>query len=434
MFTGYNGESSAHLAAPAADAQRAAGAGGNAFFEHRQKGLSRGACSALRQARQMSIKQREILNQLSPDFARDGEAQSDYIERKRVQILNFISEYTRRAHARGWVIGISGGIDSFLVGALLALDARNSGSELIAVMLPNGQQADIDDARECAEAIARICPATNVCTVNIHDAYTGMLDGLAESGIFPHDPYSTGNIQPRLRMVAQYALAKGLLVAGTDHTSEAVTGFYTKYGDGGVDFNPIGQMIKDDIYDMSARIGAPKCVMEKAPAAGIGISVDDESELGISYKDICAFLKGNRIGAEPQRKIVRMFDVSAHKRRTPPTTAWLYERSVPLTHVHCGNGAEEASIRYMNEHQDQEVLYVGTDSAAYVRSVEKTVNTTIRRYNWFDAEQLHNDAFGSLRENVHQHVLLTGDRRLAQTVAHALTGSSTEYVEGCLTK
>lgn len=382
----------------------------------------------------VSIKQRDILNQLSPDFARDGEAQSDYIDRKRVQILNFISEYTKRAHARGWVIGISGGIDSFLVGALLAMDARNSGAELIAVMLPNGHQSDIEDARECADVIAKIYPAVNVCTVNIHDAYIGMLDGLSESGLFQGDPYSTGNIQPRLRMVAQYAMARGLLVAGTDHASEAVTGFYTKYGDGGVDFNPIGQLIKDDIYDMSSRLGAPRAVMEKAPAAGIGISADDESELGISYKDICAFLKGHRIDAEPERKIVRMFDASAHKRTTPPTTAWLYERKVRITHVHCGDLATEASLRYINEHQDQEVLYVDTHDTRFGRCVEKTINTPIHRYNCFGGSRLENDAFGALRENVHEHVMLTGDRGLARAVSAALSGSSTEYVEGCLSK
>lgn len=383
----------------------------------------------------MSVKQREILNQLSPDFARDGEAQSDYIERKRVQILNFISEYTRRAHARGWVIGISGGIDSFLVGSLLALDARNSGAQLVAVMMPNGLQSDIDDAKACVEAIRKIYPQTSVGTVNIHDAYIGMLDGLHESGLFASDAYSTGNIQPRLRMVAQYALAKGLLVAGTDHTSEAITGFYTKFGDGGVDINPIGQMIKDDIYDMSSRLGAPQAVMDKAPAAGIGISKDDESELGISYKDICAFLRGNRISREAEQKIVRMFDATAHKRTMPPTTAWLYERTIPVSHVHCGDAAQEASIRYINEHARQEVLYVDiADPAPFVRSVEKTVNTPIGRYNCFGGPRMSNDAFGSLRENVHERVMLTGDRNIARAVAAALTGSSTEYVEGCLSK
>lgn len=383
----------------------------------------------------MSVKQRDILNKLSPDFARDGESQAEYISRKHAQILRFISEYTKSAHAAGWVIGISGGIDSFLVGALLAECAKTDGKELIAVMLPNGEQHDISDAVDCTEVLRSIYPGVRICTVNIAEAYDGMVESLDGSGQFVRDAYTTGNIQPRLRMTAQYALAKGLLVAGTDHTSEAITGFYTKYGDGGVDFNPIGQMIKDDIYDLSRSLNAPKAVMDKAPAAGIGISVDDESELGISYADICSYLRGNPIPESGEERIVRMFNASAHKRTTPPTTAWLYTEYKTVTHIHCGGAAAEESVEYINAHPWQEVLYVDTDDERLINGINKTVNTPIKRYNCFSGSDMANPEYGALVDNIHDCVVLTGKRKRVYEAAGALPETTQiRLIQSCISE
>lgn len=379
----------------------------------------------------MIIKHRDILNALSPDFARDGESQAEYIERKHKQVLRFVSEYTKSAHAGGWVIGISGGIDSFLVGALLAECAKDEERELIAVLMPNGEQPDIGDAEACADVIRSIWPGTHVCTVNIKAAYEGMLGALESSGQFSDDPYSMGNLQPRLRMTGQYALARGLLVAGTDHASEAVTGFYTKYGDGGVDFNPIGQMIKDDIYDLSALLGAPKSVMDKAPAAGIGISADDESELKLSYRDICRYLKGYRVSEAAEERLTHLYDVSAHKRAVPPTTAWLYRTNRVVTHIHCGNGAVRKSIKHINEHPDEEVLYVNCGVREFADGVEKTVNTPLGRYNFFEGQEPANEQYGLLADNVHTNVVLSGDKKEAQAIAETLENVSVKFLTSC---
>lgn len=381
-------------------------------------------------------KQRRILNALAPNFARDGETEAAYLQRTQQQITEFIEKYLESARAEGAVIGISGGIDSFLVGALLAENFRKTKKRLIAVMLPNGVQADLEDAEACAARIRDIYPETEIETLNIGSAYEACVTALRDLGTAAPDLYTLGNLQPRLRMVYQYALAKNMLVAGTDHASEAVTGFYTKYGDGGVDFNPIGQMIKDDIYALSGQLGAPEAVMKKQPAAGIGISADDESELKLTYKDICAFLKGHPVSAETEERLIGFYDRSAHKRTVPPTPSWLYREQVPVTHIHCGGVSENIAdecLSYMQENPDEMVLYVGEAAPVFHTALHKTVNTPITRYNCFSAETLENPFYGSLTENAEQTVVLTGNSELADDICGLLDEeAAVTFVEDCI--
>lgn len=367
------------------------------------------------------LKQREILNRIAPDFARDGE--KGYIQRAKERILEFVEVYTKSAHADGYVIGISGGIDSFLVGALLAENCQRTGRELVAVLLPNGMQADISDARDCAARIAEIYPKTCIEEINIGATYEQSVATLSGCAAFHSNPYSLGNLQPRLRMLFQYALSQGKLVAGTDQASEAVTGFYTKYGDGGTDFNPIGQLIKDDIYAMSAELGAPEAVLRKKPAAGLGISADDESELRLSYADICAYLKGMPIDADAEKRLIHLYDASMHKRAVPPTPAWLHRDQEQVTHLCVGDTTDTTeSIRYLNEHPMEEVLYVNVNRTdPFISKVYKTVNTPIARYNCFTGDRSPvNGQFGSLFDNVRPLVRISGDMQMAKNIVNGL--------------
>lgn len=369
-----------------------------------------------------ALKQRQILNELQPNFARDG--QKDFLDRTEAEILRFIAEYTESAHAGGAVIGMSGGIDSFLVGALLARTCAERGWRLVAVMLPNGTQSDIQDAVACCDRIREIYSGAEVDTLNIGGAYEACVKALSGISGFTPDVYALGNLQPRLRMLYQYALAQGLLVAGTDHCSEAITGFYTKYGDGGTDFNPIGLLLKDDIYALSERLGAPGPVMDKRPAAGLGISEDDESELRLSYRDICAFLRGFPVAPEVEERLVGFYDRSAHKRAVPPTPAWLYRRDRRVTHIHCGGGspqAAQAAAEYMNDHPNEEVLYAGEADPLFISALDKTVNTPIRHYNCFAGAELANPNFGTIEENVNTYVKLSGERAAVRELEQRLT-------------
>lgn len=382
------------------------------------------------------LKQRQILGALSPDFARDQETENDYLDRAQARITEFIDTYLASARSEGAVIGISGGIDSFLVGALLAGSFAKTKRRLIAVMLPNGVQSDLADAQACADRIQEIYPDTVVDTLNIGSAYEACVKTLENLDFFQSDLYALGNLQPRLRMLYQYALAKNMLVAGTDHASESVTGFYTKYGDGGVDFNPIGQMIKDDIYALSGRLGAPQPVMDKQPAAGIGISKDDESELKLSYKDICAFLKGNPVAEDVEERLVGFYDRSAHKRTVPPTPGWLYRVEEPVTHIHCGMVSDpvaEECLAYLQDNPSEMVLYVGEVSGLFGSRLHKTVNTPIARYNRFDEETLENTFYGTLTANAEKTVVLTGNGDMADRICGLLPeDTAVTFIEDCI--
>lgn len=364
------------------------------------------------------IRQRQILNDISPDFKRDHQTQEEYITQKRAQTVAFIRRYMEGAHAKGVVLGISGGIDSFLCGALCAEACAADAKRLYLVLLPNGLQADLADAEECARRIAEIYPQAECDTVSIAGGYAGAWADLKAASGFEGNARTLGNLQPRLRMVYQYALAKELLVAGTDHATESITGFYTKFGDGGSDFNPLQELVKDDIYAMSAAYGAPEAVMGKQPAAGLGITATDEEELGLLYADICAYLKGNVIPAEAREKLEGIYARSMHKRALPASLKDEYTQKKPVTRVHIGNvGGEDRVLRCtiadINAHPEQNVLYVVKNPLrdAFYADIKKTANTPIQRYNVFIPQRDGgvNEVYGELLDNLGQSVVVSGE-------------------------
>jgi len=408
------------------------------------------------------VKQRLVLNDIAPDFARDGQQQEDFLEKKQAEIIRFIQDYLEKSGAKGIVLGISGGVDSFVTGALCAKACAAQKKELYLCPLPNGRQTDYQDAADSVTAIEQLYLGLKKATINISGGYQGILDDMRGIELFQQNPYTLGNIQARLRMVYQYALASGMLVAGTDHASEGVTGFFTKYGDGGADIMPISELIKDDIYALAANLGAPQAVLEKQPAAGLGISKTDEEEMGVSYADICAYLRGKVIHKQAAEKIESMYARSMHKRALPATLRDMYRKTEPVTHVvvdfiHAfvdgsmalknAQNAVDAAADYINTHPEQVVLYVadshpkghcsfeenggpwpehavkGTQDAAIVptfyNTVKKTVNTPLAAYNVFQkgeeqAEEQYsgyeakNAAYGMLKENLTHKVVISG--------------------------
>ncbi len=129
-----------------------------------------------------------------------------------------------------------------------------------------------------------------------------------------------GNIKARTRMVVQYALAfdLNLLVVGTDHASEAITGFFTKWGDGAVDITPLSTLNKRQVRALAAKLGVPQSVLDKAPTAGLWEGQTDEGELGITYEDNSDFLEGKSINPEAAAKLVERYERTAHKRNDIP--------------------------------------------------------------------------------------------------------------------
>ena len=215
--------------------------------------------------------------------------------------VNFLADYLRTTRAAGYVLGISGGQDSTLAGKLaqLAVEkvrAEGVEAEFVAVRLPHGVQADEDDAQL---ALTFIAPDEAV-TVNIEPATTAMATAVADAlGVDGLGDFNKGNVKARMRMIAQYAIAgeRGLLVVGTDHAAENITGFFTKHGDGAADLIPLAGLNKRQGAAMLKRLGANPRLWEKVPTADLEENrpaLPDEEALGVTYTQIDDYLEGWR--------------------------------------------------------------------------------------------------------------------------------------------
>ncbi len=241
--------------------------------------------------------------------------------------IQFLSDLLVASGSRTLIVGISGGVDSATAGMLCrrAVRRRPPGSAaLVAVRLPYGQQHDDAD---CGLVLDAMEP-DRLLTVDIQPASDAALAGLAAAGLrFPSatgEDQALGNIKARQRMVAQYAIAAALegLVIGTDHAAEAVTGFFTKFGDGGVDANPLAGLTKRGVRRLAQHLGVPERIITKTPTADLESlrpQLPDEEVLGLSYEEIDDFLEGRPVRPETGSAIVHRYTATAHKRTGPIT-------------------------------------------------------------------------------------------------------------------
>ncbi|MEK4487290.1 ammonia-dependent NAD(+) synthetase [Psychrobacillus sp. FSL H8-0484] len=268
----------------------------------------------------MSSKQREIIETLKVKPIIDVD------EEIRLSI-DFMKAYLKKhPFLKSLVLGISGGQDSTLVGKLaqLTVDELNkeNGEEqyvFIAVSLPYGVQFD---EAERQDALHFINPSQRV-TINIKESVDASARALAEAGITLSD-FAKGNEKARERMKAQYSIAAmhNGVVLGTDHAAEAVTGFYTKYGDGGVDLTPIFRLNKRQGKQLLKQLGCPEHLYLKTPTADLEENrpaLPDEVALGVTYEEIDDYLEGKMVSKEAQEKIEGFYNRSKHKRFMPIT-------------------------------------------------------------------------------------------------------------------
>lgn len=249
--------------------------------------------------------------------------------------VQFIANYLQATRTRTLVLGISGGQDSTLAGKLcqLACDRLNEQAakdqaadqpyRFCAVRLPYGVQADEDDAQIALEFIA---PSIGV-TVNIKGATDEAARATSEAlGISHVSDFNKGNIKARERMIAQYALAGELggLVVGTDHAAEAITGFYTKHGDGAADLMPLAGLTKRQGAALLQHLGAPDSTWQKVPTADLEEdrpALPDEEALGVTYTQLDDYLESTNGAADldPQvaKHIEGLWFRSRHKRHLP---------------------------------------------------------------------------------------------------------------------
>lgn len=259
----------------------------------------------------------EILQALQVQQAFDAEAEC---ERR----IEFLARYLAGNNRLAYVLGISGGVDSLVAGALAQraaarLRANGARATFVAIRLPYGTQRDEAEAQRCIEFIAPdvvhtldIRASVDAVQASLHVAGVDVGDAAAED-------FLLGNVKARIRMVAQYAVAGAMsgLVIGTDHAAEALMGFFTKHGDGAADVLPLAGLSKRRVRALGLSLGAPVDLVNKAPTADLETLQPlrpDEQVFGVDYQTIDDFLEGHPVDPDADRIIVRAYVASMHKR------------------------------------------------------------------------------------------------------------------------
>lgn len=232
------------------------------------------------------------------------------------------------AGARGFVVGLSGGLDSSVVVRLAQLAAPGS---VIGALLPC--HSDPQDEEDAALVAAHF--AVTTVRVDLAATYDTLiaaaqraLPGLPEHarGTPWAEPPSArvplANVKPRLRMTTLYFLANQLnyLVAGTGNRSELAVGYFTKYGDGGADLLPIGNLLKSEVRMLARELNVPSTIIERTPSAGLWMGQSDEEEMGFTYAELERYLEDGPQAVSPAlaMRIERLTRSSEHKRALPP--------------------------------------------------------------------------------------------------------------------
>lgn len=240
--------------------------------------------------------------------------------------VDFLKAYlVKHSFLKTLVIAVSGGQDSTLAGRIAQIAVSELREEtqadvhLLAVRLPYGVQLDEADAQDALAFIG----VDELFTVNIKASVDATQAALAEAGVVLSD-FVKGNIKARERMVTQYGIAgaRAGAVIGTDHAAEAITGFYTKYGDGGTDINPLFRLNKRQGRQLLEALGAPEHLYTKIPTADLEEdrpALSDEVALGVTYDEIDDYLEGKKVSAEAETKIESWYLKSEHKRHLPIT-------------------------------------------------------------------------------------------------------------------
>lgn len=230
------------------------------------------------------------------------------------KIISFIQNTVKIANSKGVVIGISGGIDSSVVATLCA---KALGKEnILGIILPcESKTKDIEDGILLAKTID-----IPYKIINLDKTYIALINAVnpveerENNSIMAH-----GNIKPRLRMTILYfeSALKDYLVVGTTNKSEWITGYFTKYGDGGVDFEPLGDLLKREVIILGRHLGLPEVLVNRVPDAGIISAKTDEDEFGFTYDALDTYIATGSGRPDIIEKIDKLYKTNNHKRRMP---------------------------------------------------------------------------------------------------------------------
>ncbi|MDO9536386.1 MAG: NAD(+) synthase [Bacillota bacterium] len=229
-------------------------------------------------------------------------------------IIAWMQEQVFSSGGKGAVFGLSGGMDSAVVAVLCK---KAFGDQCLGLIMPC-HSISID--QEHGELLAREFEVP-YAIYNLDGVYDQILASLGISAENTAGSLALSNIKPRLRMTMLYYFAaeKGYRVIGTGNRSEIEIGYYTKHGDGGVDLEPIGDLLKEEVRELAGYLEVPRDIIEKKPSAGLWEDQNDEDEMGFTYRELDSFLKGEKVDPALEEKIKTMQRCSEHKRKMPPT-------------------------------------------------------------------------------------------------------------------
>jgi len=230
------------------------------------------------------------------------------------RIGGWIKKKVKEVGSKGVVLGLSGGIDSAVVAVLCK---RAFPESILCINLPcHSNPEDQKHAKLVADKFA-----IPYKVVNLDKIFDSFLDILPSDVVSPAiDRMSKSNLKVRLRMVTLYYHANRLnyLVVGSSNRSELSVGYFTKWGDGGVDMMPIGRLVKQEVIELATYLGVPKTIIDKPPSAGLWPGQTDESEMGITYEALDRYLLTGKAGMNIKKTIEVLHNRSEHKRKLPP--------------------------------------------------------------------------------------------------------------------
>jgi NAD+ synthase len=235
------------------------------------------------------------------------------MERLATHLSGWLHDTITASGGNGAVFGLSGGLDSAVVAALCKQAFPHHSLGLV---MPCGSDpADADDALLTAGHFGIAS-----CTIDLTETFRTFTRELHDScsEVPTDDRLTVANIKPRLRMTTLYAFANhlGYRVVGTGNASELAIGYFTKYGDGGVDLLPLGNLPKTRVRELARHLGVPERIIDKPPSAGLWQGQTDEGEMGFTYEELDGWLAGER--GPRAAAIARLVEASGHKRELPP--------------------------------------------------------------------------------------------------------------------
>lgn len=229
------------------------------------------------------------------------------------KLCDWMEDKVTKAKAKGIVLGLSGGLDSAVVAAL---SIRIFSQNTLAIIIPcHSLEADISDA---LDFINKFNISYKIIDLSkVYDPLIHLLNDKKKERSFK---LAEANIKPRLRMITLYYFANKLnyLVVGTGNKSELSIGYFTKYGDGGADILPLGNLLKSQVKELAEYLGIPKKIIDKPPSAGLWEGQTDEEEIGISYEQLDKYLKTGKLKNKIiEKRIQDKITKNAHKRAIP---------------------------------------------------------------------------------------------------------------------